>query len=201
MYCYVRHFLETVYNYPVLKSIDSSSVDGRNIVKHLHSLSISSLLGRVFSALNLSLCPWNLAQFGGTRKLNNPRRVHLFRVSRWPAASAYFCRTAGLPSCASIVVSSCVRFDVSQFHRFFSAFHPLFEFRIIINRMTHNHEYWSFPCGEPSKLFFIAKRNITCQIVLLRESVRQRRNTITFWFYKFERLRKYITMTIFTYFP
>lgn len=96
----------------------------KNIVKHLHS-SILSLLDKVFSALSLLLYPWNLVQFDGTKKSSNPQRAHLSRVSHWLAASAYFCRTAGLPSCVNIAASSCAQFDAFRSHRVFSAFHPL----------------------------------------------------------------------------
>lgn len=102
----------------------SSANSKKNIVKHLHS-SVSSLLDKVFSALSLLLYPWNLVQFDGTKKSSNPQRAHLSRVLRWLAASAYFCRTAGLPSCANIAASSCAQFDASRSHRVFSAFHPL----------------------------------------------------------------------------
>lgn len=103
------------------------------MVKHLHS-SIFSLLDKVFSALNLLLYPWNLVQFDGIKKSSNPQRAHLSRVLHWLAASAYFCRTAGLPSYANIAASSCAQFDNFQSHRVFSAFHPLLRIYLLVTR-------------------------------------------------------------------
>lgn len=113
--CYLQHWKRHWY---LIGEIEKN-------IQHLHSWSVSSLLGRVFSALDLLLCPWNLVQFDGIRKSNNPQTARLFRVLHWLAAFACFCRIVVSPSCANIAVSSCARFDAFQSHRVFSVFHPL----------------------------------------------------------------------------